>query len=116
MPRIPIPRLLDYSTRIFVGAGVPPDVAQRVAQNLVRANRYGIHSHGVVRLADYVRAVQSGRVRADAQPTIVREGAVTALLDGNWAFGQVVAQHAMQLAMDKASVYGVGIVCARNSN
>ncbi len=109
-------RLHDFGTRIFVGAGVPRAVAQRVMQNLVRANLYGIQSHGVVRLADYVHAVQNGRVHADAQPTILNESAVTALLDGNWCFGQVVAERAMQIAIAKAKANGVAIVCARNSN
>ena len=66
MMRIPAERLHEFGTRIFVGAGVPPEVAARVMQNLVRADRYGIHSHGVVRLADYVRAVQKGRIHVDA--------------------------------------------------
>ena len=116
MPSIFPENLLEFGTRIFIGAGASPAIARRVMQNLVRANVYGISSHGVVRLADYVRAVQRGGVRVDAEPTVVRESAVTALLDGNWAFGQVVAERAMQMAIDKAKANGVAIVCARNSN
>jgi len=112
MPRISVPRLHDFGSRIFVGAGVSLAVAERVMHNLVRANVYGIQSHGVVRLADYVRAVQSGRVRADAQPSIVSQSAVTALLDGSWCFGQVVAERAMPIAIEKAKANGVAIVCA----
>ena len=115
MMRIPAERLHEFGTRIFVGAGVPPEVAARVMQNLVRADRYGIHSHGVVRLADYVRAVQKGRIHVDAQPSVVTQSAVTALLDGHWGFGQVVAEHAMQLAIEKAKANGIAIVCVRNS-
>jgi hydroxycarboxylate dehydrogenase B len=116
MHNIAADNLLDFGTRIFVGAGVSREVARRVMQNLVRANVYGIHSHGVVRLADYVRAGQRGRIHAGAEPSIIKETAVTALLDGNWGFGQIVAQRAMQLAIDKAKANGIAIVCARNSN
>lgn len=116
MPHIPIARLHDFGARIFIGAGVPPEIAGRVMTNLVRANAYGVHSHGVVRLADYVNAVLSGKIIPVAQPTIVKESAVTALLDGHWGFGQVVAERAMQLAIEKAKAHGVGVVCARNSN
>ncbi len=116
MPPIPIDKLKEFGTRIFIAAGAPPDIAKRVMTGLVRANAYGVHSHGVVRLADYVNAVKSGKVKASATPTVVKESAVTALLDGHWGFGQVVAERAMHLAIEKAQANGVGVVCAFNSN
>ena len=108
MPHISIDKLKEFGTRIFIGAGVPPEIAERVMINLVRANAYGVHSHGVVRLADYVNAVKSGKVKAAETPTVVKESAVTALLDGHWGFGQVVAERAMQLAIEKARANGIG--------
>jgi uncharacterized oxidoreductase len=116
VPFIPIEKLKDFGARIFSGAGVPDDIARRVMVNLVRANTYGVHSHGVVRLADYVNHVKSGRIKGDARPTVVKESLVTALLDGHWGFGQVVAEKAMQIAIAKAKENGIGIVCAYNSN
>ncbi|MEP7199175.1 MAG: Ldh family oxidoreductase, partial [Chloroflexota bacterium] len=41
--------------------------------------------------------------------------AVTALLDGHSGFGQVVAERATQVAVEKARAQGVGIVCAFRS-
>ncbi len=116
MPYIPIPQLTNFATRIFEAAGAPPAIAQRVSTALVRANTYGVHSHGVVRLADYVAAIKSGKVQPAALPSVVKESAVTALLDGHWGFGQVVAERAMQLAIEKAKANGIAIVCAMNSN
>jgi LDH2 family malate/lactate/ureidoglycolate dehydrogenase len=116
MPYIPIEKLAGFGTRIFVGAGVPDGVARRVMVNLVRANTYGIHSHGVVRLADYVNAVKSGKVQPAAQPTIVKDSPVIVVLDGHWGFGQVVAERAMELAIEKAKANGLGIASVRNSN
>jgi uncharacterized oxidoreductase len=116
MPSITIENLNDFGARIFVGAGVPDEIARRVVNNLVRADTYGVHSHGVVRLADYVKAVKSGKVQPAAEPTIIKESPLIVLLDAHWGFGQVAAERAMQLAMDKAKAYGVGIACVRNSN
>jgi LDH2 family malate/lactate/ureidoglycolate dehydrogenase len=116
MPFIAIDNLADFGTHIFVGAGVPELVAQRVMTNLVRANTYGVHSHGVARLADYVNAVKSGKIKPGAQPTVIKESAIIAVVDGHWGFGQVVAEAAMQIAIDKATVNGVGIASVRNSN
>jgi hydroxycarboxylate dehydrogenase B len=116
MPFIPIEKLSDFGTRTFVGAGVPETVARRVMTNLVRANAYGIHSHGVVRFADYVNNVKNGKIQPAAEPTVIKETEVIAVLDGHWNFGQVVAERAMQMAIAKAQANGLGIVCARNSN
>lgn len=116
MPLIPIEKLADFGTRIFIGAGVPEVVAERVMVNLVRANTYGIHSHGVVRLADYVNAVKIGKVKPGAMPTIVKESAVIVVLDGQWGFGQVAAERAMQMAIEKAKTNGLGIASVRKCN
>ncbi len=116
MPFIPIDKLFDFGALIFEAAGAEPDIARRVMTNLVRANTYGIHSHGVVRFADYVSYVKSGRVNANARPLIVRETAVISVVDGQWGFGQVAAEFAMHKAMEKAEAAGVGIASLRNSN
>ena len=116
MPYIPIEKLSDFGTRIFIGAGVPEAAAQRVMVNLVRADTYGIHSHGVVRLADYVNAVKSGKVKPAAEPTVIKESAVIVVVDAHWGFGQVAAEQAMQMAIAKAKANGVGIATVRNCN
>ncbi|MBI5877971.1 MAG: Ldh family oxidoreductase [Chloroflexi bacterium] len=116
MPFIPIEKLRDFGARVFIAAGAEPDIARRVMTNLVRANTYGIHSHGVVRFADYVNAVKRGQVKANARPVIVQETAVITVVDGRWGFGQVAAEFAMQQAIEKAKATGVGIATLRNSN
>src|SRR5712692_641000 len=101
MPYIPIEKLKDFGTRILAGAGVPDTIALRVMVNLVRANTYGVHSHGVVRLADYVNAVRSGRVQPAAQTTVIKDSPLIVVLDAHWGFGQVAAEGAMSLAIEK---------------
>ena len=116
MPYIPVEKLSDFGARIFVAAGVPEAVARRVMVNLVRANTYGIHSHGVVRFADYVNHVKSGKVQPAAMPVVVKDSDVIVVLDAQWGFGQVAAERAMQMAIDKAKASGLGIASVRNCN
>jgi len=116
MPRIAIEKLHEFGARVFVAAGADPDIAERVMTNLVRANTYGIHSHGVVRFADYVSHVRSGRVKANARPVIVKETPVITVVDGQWGFGQVCAAFAMQKAIEKARVNGIGVSTLHNAN
>jgi LDH2 family malate/lactate/ureidoglycolate dehydrogenase len=102
--------LAALSREIFEAVGCPPEVAERVTSALVDANLTGHDSHGVIRIPTYVRAIREGHIVADARPAIVRETAVTALIDGHWAFGQVSAGFAMTVAIAKAKAQGISLV------
>ena len=52
----------------------------------------------------------------NAKPSIVRETASTALIEGNNSLGAVVGNFAMGVAIEKARSTGVGWVTARGSN
>lgn len=106
-------RLRSITRAIFVAVGAPDPVAQRVADALVDANLVGHDSHGVIRVPQYVNAVQQGHVIPTAKPEVVRESASYALVNGNWTFGQVSAEFATRLAIAKAKeqkVAAVGVV------
>jgi len=96
--------------RIFNAVGTPPERARCVADSLVESNLVGHDSHGVIRIPAYVRYVREGKIKPTAEIQMVRETATTALLDGGWCFGQVVARRGMELAMEKAQEHDVGVV------
>lgn len=104
------PELTELSQKIFVAAGCPPAIAARVTQALVDANLAGHDSHGVMRIPNYVGVVRSGNIIPNAQPTILKETAVTALVDGGWGFGQVSAAYATKVAIEKATEHGISLV------
>lgn len=104
------------ATRIFQAVGAPDDIAARVAQSLVDANLAGHDSHGVIRIPSYVRAVRSGEVLPKASPELLQETEVSALVDGGWAFGQITAERATQVAIDKARQRGIAVVAAVRCN
>ena len=47
---------------------------------------------------------------------VVKEGPTTAVLDGQNGMGQVISKKAMEMAIEKAENYGMGMVAVRNSN
>ncbi len=99
--------------RIFTAAGTPEDVAAHVTDSLVESNLAGHDSHGVIRIPHYVELVEKGHIVADARPSILRETPTTAVVSGNWAFGQVSATYATELAIAKAKeshLAAVGVV------
>lgn len=107
---------MDIGTRIFIAAGAPPEEAWLVSEFLVKANLAGHDSHGIIRVIQYVNEIEKGFIRPGAKIEVVRETPSSAVLNGNWGFGQVVAKRAMELAVEKASDNAVSIVCAFNCN
>ena len=96
--------------RIFVAAGVSQEVARDVAEHLVDAELRGVASHGVIRVPQYLKAVDRGETRAAAQLSVIRQNQATASFSGGHGFGQVMARGAMQHAVELARRFGVAVV------
>jgi uncharacterized oxidoreductase len=114
MPRVSAGELRSLGGKIFAALKVPPEEATWVAELLVRANLVGHDSHGVIRIPQYAQAIQSAQVQAGAAIEIVNESPSTALIDGHWGLGQVVARRAMELAIQKAKETKISSVAAHN--
>jgi uncharacterized oxidoreductase len=114
MPVFSPDRLAACAKAVFQAVGSPEPIAGRVADALVDANLVGHDSHGVIRIPQYVAAVRDGEVVPDAAPKILKQTAVSALIDGGWGFGQVAALRAAELAVEKARQQGIAAVgCVR---
>jgi LDH2 family malate/lactate/ureidoglycolate dehydrogenase len=116
MPVIAADELLALGRQIFLGVGTPPDNAEQVAASLVGANLAGHDSHGVIRIPTYVELIHQGRLDPAARPSLLRQSRAIAVVDGQWAFGQLTARFAMRLAIEQAQTNGVGAVSAVNCN
>ncbi len=114
MPKFSADDLTAAGIRVFAAAGVDKATAAEVMRSLVLSNLMGVDSHGIVRVAEYIRALKTGAIVPDSQPRIIRENEVVIVLDGCRGFGQIVARHAMRLIIDKARVKGVGVGSLRN--
>ena len=102
--------LQDLGERIFRAANVPDDIARIVTSALVDANLSGHDSHGVIRIPDYVEGVRRGTVRPAARPRVLTQRAATALVSGEWGFGQPAGVAAIDEAVARARKYGVAAV------
>ncbi len=90
--------------------------ATTTANVLIAAELRDIPSHGLLRLADYIRMLRNGRINARAVPRVVHQSPSTLTLDGDNGLGPVVANLAMEHAIDKAREAGSGWVAVRHSN
>src|SRR6478672_12185794 len=94
--------LRKVTESIFIAAGAPADLASEMGEALVGANLAGHDSHGVIRIPAYLRQIADGSLDPAARPTIAKETATTALVDGNWTFGHVAAKYGTNVAIKKA--------------
>ena len=106
--------LRPFLEALFVAAGTPESNACAVVGHLVDASLVGLHSHGIIRVPDYLDAVRSGAVDPAAEPVIVDDGAVL-VLDARGCFGQVAGAAVVEAASARASAKGVALVALRKA-
>jgi uncharacterized oxidoreductase len=114
MPTIKPDVLVSAISEIFLALRVPSDAARVVAKHLVDADLCGVSSHGIIRVPQYVEAVEAGRVVADARLVIEHETVSAVRLDGGNGFGQVMARGAMEIAVERAGRTGAAVVTLHN--
>lgn len=108
--------LKKYVASVFTAIGCSDTDAALASEVLVAADARGIDSHGVARLAGYIRLYDNGRLNTKPQVKILHETPSTATLDGDRGLGLVVAPKAMEIACEKAAIAGTGWVAVQNSN
>lgn len=101
---------------ILAGHGLVQSDANRVAHCLVLADLRGVGSHGISRLPVYLERVDRGLVKPRPEFGLHEASPVAALLDGDNGFGFLVATHAMNLAIERAEKFGIGMVGVKRSN
>src|SRR5258706_9103769 len=108
--RLSAERWSAICTRFFKAWGAEDDNAACVARSLVQSNLVGVDSHGVVRIANYWNFVKPGWWLPAARPVVMRSDACTAVVDGNWGFGQPAMHLGVGLAIEKARAQGLSAV------
>ncbi len=109
------------SLRLFVANvlktnGFPAEDAAITADVLLAADRRGIMSHGVARLAKYIERLENGLIVPSATMTIVKETPVSLVVDGGAGMGQPVAYRSMMRCIEKARTGFLCVASIRNSN
>jgi L-2-hydroxycarboxylate dehydrogenase (NAD+) len=112
---ISVDTLQQFIQDVFQSVGVPCDDSKTASEVLIASDLRGIESHGIGRLKYYYDRFKSGQHKPITKMDIIRESPTTAVIDGNHGVGMVIATRSMQMAIDKARIYGMGSVAVRNS-
>jgi LDH2 family malate/lactate/ureidoglycolate dehydrogenase len=90
--------------------------AQAAARGLLAASLSGVDSHGVLRLAQYVKSLSDGDINRTPNVTISKTTGPTALVDADGGYGYRPSSLAADALCELASEFGVAVVGVRNSH
>jgi LDH2 family malate/lactate/ureidoglycolate dehydrogenase len=108
------PETLEQALRsIYIAKSAPEEEAATVASHQTNANLVGHDSHGAIRTKTYVNRIDRGDIVPGAPFVIEMETPNTAVVNGNWGFGFVQTERAIDLAIEKARTSGVAAVTIR---
>lgn len=116
MPRLTEQQVLGMLERIYLAKGASEHEARTVARHQVAANLAGHDSHGLIHVMRYAAQIDRGHIVPGAPFEVERETPTTAVINGNWGFGFVVTERAMEMAIEKARQHGVSAMTVRQQS
>jgi LDH2 family malate/lactate/ureidoglycolate dehydrogenase len=114
--RVDAGALTALAGAIFRRVGMGDADAELLAGSLVDADLGGVHSHGVLRVPEYVGKLTDGGVDPRGRPRVVRDAGACLVVDGGNSMGQIGAHFAMARAVARAEDTGIAAVAIRGSN
>lgn len=102
---------------LFKALGMPDDEAVQAADVLIYADIRGIDSHGVSNMTRaYVYGFKRGSINPTPTRTIVRDTGPAITVDCDKGLGLAVGPPVMDLAIERARQYGIGVAIAYNAD
>ena len=114
--RVDAEELLELVIAVFERCGMSQADASLLADSLVDADLGGTHSHGVLRVPEYVEKLTVKGANPTAKPEVVGQGPSFVIVDGRNSMGQIGAALAMRRVIDKAAKTGIAAGAIRGSN
>lgn len=115
MDRFPPDLLKRLVAQIAAAAGVPIGDADLLADSLVEADVAGTSTHGVSRLAIYLKRIEKKLIDPNAPLRIERRRGATLAIDAANGLGQVQASKTLDLLIPMAREMGVASATIRQS-
>ena len=114
--RVGATAMIELVAEIFGRCGMSASDARLLADSLVDADLSGVHSHGVLRVPEYVRKLTQDGVHPAGRPRVVRDSGACLVVDGGNSMGQIGAHFAMQRVIERAETTGIAAAAIRGSN
>lgn len=107
--------LAQFVAAIFGRAGLKPEHARIVADDLVWANLRGADSHGVLRIPLYLNCLDKGHMNPRPDVRVIAEAGAVTIIDADRAVGPIGMRAGMEQAIRRARETTIGWTWVRNS-
>lgn len=114
--RCDVSSLQAFVGNVLAAAGTPTADAEVATRHMVKAELWGVSTHGVSRLSRYVMRLRDGTVNPRPNIRISGKYAAALVADGDNGLGAVVMERALTAAMEHAAENGLCTVGVRASN
>ncbi len=116
MPILTVGSAIAKAQSLLEAAGVPVVEAATTAKCIVASDRWGIGSHGLMRLPFYLSRLQAGGINPQAKLKTVTDIPSLVVFDGDDGLGHWQLQQAAEIASERAMVNGIAAVGVGRSN
>ena len=116
MPQLTVGGAVATAQSLLEAVGVSPEHALTTARCIVASDRWGIGSHGLMRLPFYLARLQAGGINPVAELKTVTDLPSLVVFDGDDGLGHWQLQHAAEVASQRALVNGIAAVGVGRSN
>ncbi len=108
--------LSAFCEAAFLAVGADAPTARDATRSMMHGSLYGVDSHGVRLLPYYLRLLEGGEVAKAPELRFTRVKPGSGLLEAGHAQGARATYHALDLAIEMASVQGIAAVGIQNSS
>lgn len=110
MAKVMLGAALDRAEELLIGAGLDSSKAAISARCIVASDRWGIGSHGLMRLPFYIDRLKAGGINPNAELTAVTDLPSLIIFDGHDGLGHWQVQRAAEVAAELAETQGIAAV------
>jgi len=108
--------LIAYAEALFAAAGLDADKAAVVAPLMVEADLMGHTTHGLQLVPPYLAALADGSMAGSGQPAALADRGPVVSWDGRRLSGVWLTASAVDLAVERARLYGTCSVAVRRAH
>jgi len=116
MAQLNVGSAVTLAQSLLEAVGVPTTEAKMTARAIVASDRWGIGSHGLMRLPFYLSRLQAGGINPKAELKIVTDLPSLVIFDGDDGLGHWQLQKAAEVASERAQINGIAAVGVGRSN
>jgi len=116
MAQLTVGSAIEKAKLLLVATGVPESEAEITARCIVTSDRWGIGSHGLMRLPFYLSRLKAGGINPEAKLKKITDLPSLVVFDGDDGLGHWQLQKAAEVASDRAIANGIAAVGVGSSN